>query len=1467
MRNLKRALSLLLAAAMLIGMMVVGASAAGSLDDFSDKDEIVNQDAVSLLTILGVIEGKEDGSFYDPTGNVTRAEMAKMIATILNQGADIDGLYVGMNTGLTDVSGHWAESYINYCYSLGIIAGRGDGTFDPGATVTGTEAAKMLLVAAGYDASIEGLTGADWAIRTAALASTLGIFDNLTAPTGDPLNRDNAALLVYNALDIEMIQSYRDGYAIAYGDNRTLLSTKYGVYRIEGVVVGNEWAQLENTDSDAALAAGKTRLSEVVLIDSDTVNTIDNTDDGTPQPDTTFNVSTPVEYLGQTVTMYVRNTTVLANSQVLGVYLKDGVNNVLTTAESQDTMKDYLKGTGLNVDGDTRYYVNYGYMSGGEDAATTAMSFESTTGRFTSLNNKTNGYGVEMTVIDNDQDGLADYVLYLQETLSHVISRDDTRETVTLNGFNSNRTIDLSDVVTEAEMAENDLVLAISYGGRYYVSDPEVVTGEMESFQSDKAKEQTITVGGTEYNPSYIQYAADTADNTHEFDIAQCDKDGVQFDTNYDFILDSNGNVIAYQPSEEGLYNYALILNSGYESGAFASDASGKVTVLLPDATEATYTLNFSASARNVGQQMSDWINDVENNTTDYYTTNMGIQQLKAFLGTSDSDNSTTAPWAQTSTGTPVVIGGSDVEKYGFAGHEELDGNTGLAQEDYKDGRAIGYVIGYSLNDDNVLTITSIVGSNTENSVILYDPSDLNGKVRDDYKSGAGRLSYTLDTGVSDRVAIDRNTVAFYCTFDSNGDVDTYGVAVGYSEMSDVDAGKDFVSAYVPNTRDALAGVVLFNAEGVQAEKDYVFVLSRNTVNTNDYAILDVVYEDGTVGQMTIDIDNYDDIFRGNDDAFRMAYAYTTDAKGVSELTAPTFGRNANVASNLQVAFGYAWQLDNGTIALYSDEKGTRRVDTYSFDDQIWYVMNTDGDDTKAPAGAFSENTGREVVLVLDGNGDKVVAAFIERVLTNEGNPGYVGDVRLPDPVMELSAATTSARIREAFDEGYSVLIDDNYTLTADLRIPKGLGLQVTGDLNMSFYDIDSTGILIVDDVLNTGSGTKTLTGTVHAGTLTLGSDTTISGTVSVVNNVETANCHLTINEGHTLNVDGNITSTTGSPYVTTVKGTLKVRGNADEHMVVDSGAVATIDGNMTGNLIMNAGAKGVTIGGNYTGDVGLNGGALTVEGDLTQTASDIVVDATRSLDVGGSLTSGGDLTLDDGVTVEIGKNLTVVDLTINDGSALYVGGLKTVSGTETVNDGTVEDSLGSTTKLPAGASVSAINEALAAAGDNGVVELNANLSTGTYNIPSGTTLDLTGNVSSGVKFTGGGTLNVAGNIADSEDVATVAALPTTSGVVNLEAPNVVIGTHTGTIGSGTLLFNANTCDGQALYQFDFSALPGWSTGTSSVDIDSTGLPGTTMTGPTDLIGLYEAVESHTIEVDIDGDSTVDYTFRIVSNY
>ena len=92
MRNLKRALSLALAAIMLVGMMVVSASAA-SYNNLTDKDEIVNKDAVSMLVSLGIIEGKPDGS-YAPTENVDRAQMAKMLSVIMNKGVDLSLIHI-----------------------------------------------------------------------------------------------------------------------------------------------------------------------------------------------------------------------------------------------------------------------------------------------------------------------------------------------------------------------------------------------------------------------------------------------------------------------------------------------------------------------------------------------------------------------------------------------------------------------------------------------------------------------------------------------------------------------------------------------------------------------------------------------------------------------------------------------------------------------------------------------------------------------------------------------------------------------------------------------------------------------------------------------------------------------------------------------------------------------------------------------------------------------------------------------------------------------------------------------------------------------------------------------------------------------------------------------------------------------------------------------------------------------------
>ncbi|MEQ2787536.1 S-layer homology domain-containing protein [Flavonifractor plautii] len=954
MRNLKRALSLALAAIMLIGMMVVSASATG-LDDFSDKDKVVNKDAVSMLTTLGVINGKEDGSYFDPTGNVTRAEMAKMIATVLNQGADVDGLYVGMNTGLTDVKGHWAESYINYCYSLGIIAGRGNGKFDPAATVTGNEAAKMLLVAAGYDAQLAGLTGADWAIKTASLASTLGIFDNLSVATSDPLTRDNAALLIYNALDIEMIQKYENGYAIAFTDHRTLLSAKYGVYKIEGVVVSNEEAALNNTDSDFASAKGKTTMENVKVYASTTSNTTTGEYEEV-KGQVVFNVSTTADMLGKTVTMYAKKTTVLSNSTVLGVYLDDASNVVKTTADTQGTMKDFLKGTGLSTDKDTAYYVNYGVMDSEADA-TKALGFDAKTGRFTNVNGKTNAYGVEMTAIDNDGDGIVEYVLYLQETLTQVIAKSDSKETTTLNAFNKNKAIDNENIVTDANLSEGDLVLVASYGGKYHVSTPNVVTGQMESYSSSKTKEQTITVGGTEYHPSYILFAADAADNTYEFNVLDCGtKDGVDFDIDYDFILDSNDNVIAYRPSSKGVGDYALILDSGYDPGRTNSNPTGEVKVLLADGTEKLYTLNFDASAQNVGEQLFPKLTSSQQKDN-------GIEELKGFLGSSVQDNTTTKP----------------------DGTLPFSSNVHYSSKQHQSGFAAGYVIEYSLNGKDVLTIKSIVGTNATGTD-RYSPADVDSTLAADYDTGAARIKY--DT--SDQVAVDKNTVAFYFTT-VNGD-DKYGVAIGYDKMSNVDKGTAFVAQ---TTKANLTDVVLFDAEGVAAEKDYAYVLGR-TSSSSGYVTLNVLLMDGTASTLKLTKSDYDSLFKGNSD-FETAYAYTVNGEGVADLTAPG-------SSGTHVLTGYAVKLNDGTVAVYSDKKLTKLVDSYSYDKNIWNVEDVSAG-TNAPAGAFSTGVAKESVLVLDADENTVRAAYIKSVLDGTEVPDH-GTGSLSDGVISTSNET-----------------------------------------------------------------------------------------------------------------------------------------------------------------------------------------------------------------------------------------------------------------------------------------------------------------------------------------------------------------------------------------------------------------------------------------------------------------------------
>ena len=77
--------------------MMMGFSTVASATDFTDDSDISSKEAVDVMSGIGVINGYPDGSFR-PEGNVTRAQMAKMIAYIVAGGEDVGDLYAGANS-------------------------------------------------------------------------------------------------------------------------------------------------------------------------------------------------------------------------------------------------------------------------------------------------------------------------------------------------------------------------------------------------------------------------------------------------------------------------------------------------------------------------------------------------------------------------------------------------------------------------------------------------------------------------------------------------------------------------------------------------------------------------------------------------------------------------------------------------------------------------------------------------------------------------------------------------------------------------------------------------------------------------------------------------------------------------------------------------------------------------------------------------------------------------------------------------------------------------------------------------------------------------------------------------------------------------------------------------------------------------------------------------------------------------
>lgn len=203
MKNFRKVLALILVVATLFSFAaMIGAREVG---DYTDYDKVSYQEAVDVLTAIGILDGYTDGSFK-PTDSIAREEMAKMVAVLSNAGDDVSELYASA-CKFADTKDRWSASYVAYCNETGIVAGRNATTFDPRGNVTGIETAKMLLCLIGFDATAQGYVGTNWKTRVLTDAKAIGLLDGFAADydIAKAITREEAAQMMLNALKAPMV--------------------------------------------------------------------------------------------------------------------------------------------------------------------------------------------------------------------------------------------------------------------------------------------------------------------------------------------------------------------------------------------------------------------------------------------------------------------------------------------------------------------------------------------------------------------------------------------------------------------------------------------------------------------------------------------------------------------------------------------------------------------------------------------------------------------------------------------------------------------------------------------------------------------------------------------------------------------------------------------------------------------------------------------------------------------------------------------------------------------------------------------------------------------------------------------------------------------------------------------------------------------------------------------------------------
>ena len=523
---MKKFLSLVLALVMTMSLVTISAGA----KDFTDAGKIQYNEAIDVVSTIGIVDGYADGSF-NPSATLTRGAAAKIICNLL-LGPTTAGALSADAAPYKDVPANSTfAGYIAYCQKEGIISGYADGTFKPGNTLTGYAFMKMLLGALGYDQEVEGYTGANWSINVAKRALNLGLDDGLAEDFNGmkAVTREEACLYALNTLQATMVE---------YGSKTTV-----SVGGAEVVLAGSKAEDVHNSAANETIKDdNKMQFAEKYF--TKLVKDSTTSRDGFGRPATKW------VYKGEKIGTYAEKADV-------------------TYAKSVK-LSDIYADLGMSTK-DTAAYL----YENGELSSSTLEVSKSNEDKLKDLGDTLTGNGSIVEVFRNEDTNHVDICVisvYVGEVIKTVAATKTKDAYVVIDNKTTVDHTGTLDDEFDTEAFEEDDIVAFTYSKAdneiKTVTKLESVTGTL----SKRAVGTSLTLDETEYkyakNVAYGDGLTDDTDLTNKGE--------------YTVYLDENGYALLVEETEAAISSYALVTAVG------STFDSGKAKLVLSDGTKKT---------------------------------------------------------------------------------------------------------------------------------------------------------------------------------------------------------------------------------------------------------------------------------------------------------------------------------------------------------------------------------------------------------------------------------------------------------------------------------------------------------------------------------------------------------------------------------------------------------------------------------------------------------------------------------------------------------------------------------------------------------------------------------------------------------------------------------------------------------------------------------------------------------------